>query len=268
VKTAALDVRFPSGSSADDRDLAAAALFEFQTAAIHEVSDTEWRVFFRRPEERARALAVIGQSFEAAPVDVDDEDWARRSQESLRAIKVGELIVAPPWDVPPSGPAIVIEPSMGFGTAHHATTRLCLRALQHIDLEGRRVLDIGTGSGVLAIAAAKLGAVEVTGVDNDTDALAAARDNIDRNSVVVELRQADLQRDRLPTADVVLANLTGALLQRRASDLAALARGGVLIVSGFLEEEVDGVRAALGPFASGFQLEHEEGWASFSCAIA
>src|SRR5205814_826268 len=103
--------------------------------------------------------------------------------QNLKAIEVDGVVVAPPWDVPQgtSKPVIVIEPSMGFGTGHHATTRLCLRLLQRRELRGARVIDIGTGSGVLALAAWKLGARDVVAIDNDPDALDSARANIARN---------------------------------------------------------------------------------------
>ena len=85
---------------------------------------------------------------------------------------------------------------MGFGTGHHQTTRLCLWLLQSIEIAGRRLIDVGTGSGVLAIAAATLGARSVTAMDNDSDALHNARENVERNAVIVEIVQADLARSR------------------------------------------------------------------------
>jgi ribosomal protein L11 methyltransferase len=184
-------------------------------------------------------------------LDVPDEDWARRSQENLRAIDVGALVIAPPWDVPgrrPDGggrladvPVIVIDPSTGFGTGHHATTRLCLRLLQRLDLRGARVLDIGTGSGVLALAAWKLGAADVVAVDNDPDALDNARANISRNGAgpAIDIIQDDLDGLRIQRADIVLANLTGAVLVRYAAELRALVTdGGYLAVSGFSPDDV------------------------------
>jgi ribosomal protein L11 methyltransferase len=269
VKIPALHVRFAAARGESDRELASAALLDCETATVHELSDTEWRVCFRTPDERDRAAAALCAYGDATAVDLEIEDWARRSQESLRAVTVGRLVVAPPWDVPADSdaPVIVIEPSMGFGTAHHATTRLCLRALQRLDLHGSRVLDIGTGSGVLAIAAAKLGAGSVVGIDDDPDALQAALDNVARNRVNVDLRGLDLRRDRLEPADVVLANLTGSMLARSAAGLAALARGGTVIVSGLLDNEADAVRAAFSPFTSRFHREDEDGWVSFTCTI-
>jgi ribosomal protein L11 methyltransferase len=148
---------------------------------------------------------------------------------------------------------IVIEPSMGFGTGHHATTRLCLELLQGADVAGRRVIDVGTGSGVLAIAARKLGASESIGIDNDPDALINARENVERNARPgdVDIREEDLSSTSLSPADIVTANLTGAVLQKYAGCLLRLVRpGGTLIVSGFGPEELADVTAALGRPAS------------------
>ena len=117
---------------------------------------------------------------------------------------------------------IVIEPAMGFGSGHHATTRLCLAALQRLDLRGRRVLDIGTGSGVLALAALRLGAAGVVAIDVDPDALENARGNAALNGspAGVEFRQSDFRQETGLAGDVVLANLTGAMLAAGAASLA------------------------------------------------
>jgi ribosomal protein L11 methyltransferase len=232
-------------------------------------------VFFRLASQRdaartALAAALGDRAIELSPAEVPDDDWARRSQAALTAIRVGDVIVAPPWDtesgeaardsglefstsnprIPNSGPiTVVIEPSMGFGTGHHATTRLCLMLLQEIELLGKSLLDIGTGSGVLAIAASKLGAAPVTALDNDPDALQNARENVARNAATdaIRVEQADLSAALHTPADVVVANLTGAVLQRHASALRRMAKpGGLLIVSGFSPAEMDDVFAALG----------------------
>ena len=206
------------------------------------------------------------------PVDVDDEDWARRSQENLKPISVGRITVLPsPGPRVPSREsiAIVIPPSMGFGTGHHATTRLCLAALQSIDLHGTFVLDVGTGSGLLAIAAAKLGATRALGIDDDPDAIQAAKENLEFNGVTnVEFTVGDLMKDGLPAADVVVANLTGALVVRAAGRLVRAVRpGGALIVSGVLAAEGAEVRQAFANQSFVADVQEDE-WLAFTIRSA
>lgn len=239
----AIDVDLPTVA---DGDLLQAALTDYAVAAIHETRTDSWRVFFHTGAERDRARALLAADFPYAnvrAVDVADEDWAARSQAGLRAVRVGSILVAPPWDVPVT---VVIRPSAGFGTGHHATTRLCLAALQRIDLRDRSVLDVGTGSGVLAIAASRLGAREVTGIDDDPDALGAASGNLVLNpGAAVTLVAGDVRSADLAPADVVVANLTGALLVATARRLRQLtAAGGRLILSGFMAAEETEVVAA------------------------
>jgi ribosomal protein L11 methyltransferase len=155
---------------------------------------------------------------------------------------------------------IVIQPSMGFGTGHHATTRLCLSALQQLDLAGKSVLDVGTGSGVLAIAASLLGASRSTGIDDDPDAIQAARENVELNPAAnAEMRIADLRTMPPDRFDVVIANLTGGLLVQAAGHLQALATpSGTLILSGFMTHEESAVVAAFAGFVSGHRGEEDE----------
>ena len=248
-------------SGLGETDLLQAALTDFDISAIDETSSDSWRVFFPGGAERDRAvngLRVRFPELSIAPIDVPDEDWAARSQASLRAVQVGRLIVTPPWDAPIT---IVIQPSMGFGTGHHATTRLCLAALQRIELAERSVLDVGTGSGVLAIAASRLGAAGVTGIDDDADAIHAAWENLALNpGATVTLIVGDLRTTELLPADVVLANLTGGLLVASAPLLTKLAHArGHLILSGFMPHEEHGVLTAFGGFAVEHRAE-EDGW--------
>jgi ribosomal protein L11 methyltransferase len=275
-----LQLLFPTDFTENERDLLVAALEDYGLIAVHEIADREWRAFFRTGAERdAACLAVGGGSRAAATLlDLPDEDWARRSQEALRAIAVGNLIIAPPWDIPkaegrrpeaesPEARAIVIviEPSMGFGTGHHATTRLCLRALQRVPVRERSVLDVGTGSGVLAIAAAVLGAAPVVAIDNDPDAIEAASANARRNGVAIGFRLSGLTPG-VPHADIVLANLTGAVLRRHAATLARLARR-TLIVSGVLSDESAELRRTFSTAASAIEQDEEDGWMSFTLTI-
>ena len=229
---------------ADDDDLVQAFLIDFNLSAVEGA-----RFFFHNADDRDRAAAALGVSFPALdtrPVDVADEDWAARSQANLRSVRVGALVVSPPWDTE-SG-SIVIQPSMGFGTGHHATTRLCLAALQQIDLKGRTVIDVGTGSGVLAIAARRLGASGVLAIDDDADAVAAAEDNVALNHESrIALEVADLRASKIGRFDVVIANLTGGLLIASADRLMSFALpGGYLLLSGFTDREAADVTAAAG----------------------
>ena len=274
-RTPALDLRYAPGPGAGAlQDLLYAELDTFEPSAIleHE-SGGGWRVFFRAAAQRdaaARALAALtgGHALDLTAVDVEDEDWARRNQANLTAIRVGRITVAPPWDAPPGSPSpgdilIVIDPSMGFGTGHHATTRLCLELLQGTHAPLRRVIDVGTGSGVLAIAAWKLGAADVVAIDNDPDALINARENVERNGAAgaIEVREEALSALTSAPADIVTANLTGAVLMTHAGALRRLVRpGGALIVSGFPPEELDAVVAALNVRADRTATEGE--WAA------
>lgn len=258
----ALEIRFSEDPGLPD--YVQAALFDFNVTAIDEGEVDQapkvWRVYFADAATRDSAAHMLHGAFDPdtlaiASVDVEDEDWAARSQASLHAIQAGNIIVAPPWDVPEatSVPAsgrdggsvvIVIQPSMGFGTGHHQTTRLCLAALQRLDLGGATVIDAGTGSGVLAIAAKRLGAAQVLGIDDDELAIEAARENLDLNGGVdVTLGVMDLRRASLRPFDLVIANLTGGLLTATAATLQTLSRGR-LILSGFLLSERDEVRKA------------------------
>lgn len=246
-------------------ELFQAALADYDVTAINEDRDS-WRVFFQTSAERDRAVETLHASFadiDIRPVDVPDENWAARSQAALRSVRVGGIVVSPPWDVPgrADGTVIVIQPSMGFGTGHHATTRLCLSALQRIDLAGCSVIDVGTGSGVLAIAASLLGAALVIGFDDDADAVAAARENLALNREAdVSLDVGDIRTRDRGVSDVVLANLTGGLLVTAASELRQLTKpGGRLILSGFMSSEEAAVLRAFAPIGVE-QREEEEEW--------
>jgi ribosomal protein L11 methylase PrmA len=249
------------GSDDDRADLVLAIVDQFAPTAA-EACPSGVRVFFASAERRdaaGAALAEYSNRYDVQVVDVPDEDWARRSQETLGPVTVGRITILPssmwrasdlsrcslsPSASSPSTPSpstpfpssfspsaasplppvvLVIPPSMGFGTGHHASTRLCLAALQTLDLTDAFVLDVGTGSGVLALAAAALGARGALGIDRDPDAIAAARENLALNprARCVSFEVADLASAPLPRADFVVANLTGELLVRAAASLAA-----------------------------------------------
>jgi ribosomal protein L11 methyltransferase len=267
----ALDIHVP-GCDPQLHDLVFAELDDFQPTAIQEPEDTSTlRAFFTSPESRDAAARALGASFGVhiyvESLNVEDDDWAARSQAQLTAITVGRLVIAPPWDRG-SDPlfTIVVNPAMGFGTGHHATTRLTLKALQDVPLDNRTVLDIGCGSGVLAIAAVKLGARSAVGIDIDPDALANARENAGLNQMDDRVRyEGGDFRDIPLRADVVMANLTGGLLERSAPKLCELvAPGGCLIVSGFMDSEKAAVVPALETFLTLQTVAQEEEW---MCAV-
>lgn len=199
-------------------------------------------------EEGGRATLYLPRRVDGLAIDgdwspVEDRDWLEEWKRGLEPVTVGAITVTPPW-IPAGEGAVVITPSYAFGTGHHETTAGCLAALQELDLRGRAVLDAGTGSGVLAIAAARLGAAPVVGVDTDDLAVGSARGNVAANAVAVDLRVGSLETVA-GAFDVVVANLdtdTHAALAPALVD--RLAPGGTLIVSGIsLARVEEGVAA-------------------------
>jgi ribosomal protein L11 methyltransferase len=185
-----------------------------------------------------------------------DEAWASAWQASFPPRRVGRLFVRPPWEPRPPGNAlldVVIEPGRAFGTGHHGSTESCLALLDSVSGErpGMRVLDIGTGTGILAIAAARLGAAAVTAVDVDPDALAAAEQNATRNGCADRIRLVLGGPEAIAGEgpfDLVLANLlahTHVTLAGRYRRL--VAPSGAIILGGMLAEEGPGPRLALEP---------------------
>jgi ribosomal protein L11 methyltransferase len=188
-----------------------------------------------------------------------------RYREGFRAFAAGGFLVAPCWDVPahPRAPLLIVDPGRAFGTGTHESTRLCLDALADLCAAAPpfRVLDVGTGSGILAVAAALRGARRVAGVDLDAESLLAARRHALLNRVPLRLVQGDGARAVRPGAfDLVLANLSAALLcQRRAEIVAARSASGTLVLSGFLTREADEVADAYAP-AGAIERRHEGEW--------
>jgi ribosomal protein L11 methyltransferase len=228
--------------------------------------------------EQARALLASALP-DGTPLEVewlwqDNEDWSATWRRGLEPRRVTERLVVKPtwctWDAQPGEVVLDIDPQMAFGTGEHATTRGCLRLLDAALRPGDRVLDVGSGSAVLAIAAARLGAAEVVAVEYDPDANLNARENLARNGVADRVRileamaDAELLRE-LGGFDLILANILSSvirpLLPAFRETLRASA-GGRLIVSGILRSEHEEVvRDAL---AAGFDLravdEEDEWW--------
>jgi ribosomal protein L11 methyltransferase len=156
--------------------------------------------------------------------------WEERWRQFHRPVRAGGFWVGPPWEeVPGDEPAVVIDPGRAFGTGAHPTTQLCLEHLRELPLGS--LLDLGCGSGVLAIAAAKLGFAPVIAVDRDRSAIEAAERNAAANGVELDVRQADLQTDPVPAASVALANIS----LERVNELGPRLDCGLLVTSGYFE---------------------------------
>lgn len=186
---------------------------------------------------------------------ITEQDWSTSWKEHFKPLRIGRrLVVKPTWeDFSPGAEDLVLEldPGMAFGTGTHPTTMLCLTVLERLlsgegcnCLQSRDVLDVGTGSGILGIAAARLGASRVTAVDIDPEAVRVARENCELNRVSSLVAVSDTPLERIPGAfDIVIANILAEDLVRLAPDLTARLRpGAFLILSGILIEKEDLVK--------------------------
>ncbi|MFN2555497.1 MAG: 50S ribosomal protein L11 methyltransferase [Nitriliruptorales bacterium] len=238
-------------------ELLAAALWNAGTLGVWEHGD---RLVAWFPE--ATSTVPAGGQWEPEP----DRDWLAEWKAGFEPVRIGRLTLTPSWHTTerPGEFTIVLDPGMAFGTGHHATTRLCLIALEGTELSGRRVLDIGTGSGVLALAAKRLGAAEVVAVDVDPDAVAVAASNAARNQLSVDLRVGSLEAVAHDAPfDVVVANLSSDLVLKLAADILAVTiPGGLVIVSGLLMEKMGIVSRGFG--AQLLTVDREDEWAALT----
>jgi ribosomal protein L11 methyltransferase len=237
-----------------DAEIALAELLALAPGGVEEVDrgDTIEYAVYGAPGELP-ALPALRAAAGAAFVDVTTsevaDDWASRWRTFHRPVTIGErLHVRPPWADPPGCAGglidVVIDPGQAFGTGSHDTTRLCLEALLEL-APGGALVDLGCGSGVLAIAAAKLGWEPVLGLDHERASVAATRDNAAANGVAVRARRGDLLRDGpAPAAPTVVANLMRPLLLHVAAAGFAGEDPRVLVVGGLLAHEADEVAAA------------------------
>lgn len=212
----------------------------------------------------AAACAQVGLAalpdYRAEPVG--DEDWVRLSQAQFEPIRISDkLWIVPSWAMAPDPHAVnlVLDPGLAFGTGSHPTTRLCLQWLERAIRGGERVLDYGCGSGILAIAALRLGAREALGVDVDPLALVAARANAARNRVDARFVNTETAPDF--EADLVAANILANPLILLAPLLAGyMSKGGRIALSGILEAQAEEVMAAYAPWFAMRVSASDEGW--------
>jgi len=192
---------------------------------------------------------------------VEDEDWVRRSQAQFAPLRIGRLWVGAGWHEAESGCAVVrLDPGMAFGTGSHPTTQLVLRFVERNVAGGERVLDYGCGSGILAIAAAKLGAAQVDATDIDPAAVETAAANARRNEVRLGLCAPEELGSSL--YDIVLANILSQPLIVLAPLLAArTAPAGRIALAGVLDSQAGEVAAAYAPWFTVTIPMHQEGWA-------
>ncbi|TXM08460.1 50S ribosomal protein L11 methyltransferase [Vibrio parahaemolyticus] len=196
--------------------------------------------------DQIKASNMLAENFAYKAEQLEDKDWEREWMENFHPMKFGErLWICPSWrEVPePDAVNVMLDPGLAFGTGTHPTTALCLEWLESMDLSGKTVIDFGCGSGILAIAAIKLGAEKVIGIDIDPQALLASKDNAERNGVAdkLEVYLPQNQPEGL-IADVVVANILAGPLRELAPIIKGLVKpNGALAMSGVLDTQAEDV---------------------------
>ena len=238
-----LSVRVRPGASSE---AALAALFEMGSEGVHEAGP-DLVTHFPGDADGERIVAAVMAADPSASVTaalVPAVDWAEEWKKGVGAHDLGRLAIVPPWLAAGRDPGrtIVIEPEMAFGTGEHQTTRGVVRLLPDVVRAGDRVADLGAGSAVLAIAAAKLGAAHVTAIELDPDAIANAEQNVARNGVAQRVTvlegDAGILLPLVAPVRVVLANIISSVLTALLPTIAAsLTPDGEAVLSGILVEE-------------------------------
>ncbi|WP_263842109.1 50S ribosomal protein L11 methyltransferase [Salinibacter sp.] len=238
-------------------------------------TDTELRAYV--PADRWAAvdqkqlearLAADGHPDALSIRPLESKNWNAVWEDTLSPVRAGPFLLCPTSVAPPSGrddaTVLRIDPEMSFGTGHHATTRLALRLLAEALAPGDRVLDVGTGTGVLAIAACRIGADAARGVDTNPDAVRNARENVRRNEETDRVTVQEGSVDVAPGTryDLVAANITRrVLLELMPALVARLAPGAALLLSGLLRPQRDDIRDAAASHGLALDAEAaEEGW--------
>ncbi|ENM3914856.1 50S ribosomal protein L11 methyltransferase [Vibrio paracholerae] len=196
--------------------------------------------------QQIKASNMLAEGFAHKVEQVEDKDWEREWMDNFHPMQFGRrLWICPSWrEVPdPQAVNVMLDPGLAFGTGTHPTTALCLEWLDNLDLSGKTVIDFGCGSGILAIAAIKLGAAKVIGIDIDPQALLASKDNAARNGVEDQI-DVYLPKDQPEglVADVVVANILAGPLRELSPIIKGLLKpGGQLAMSGILDTQAESV---------------------------
>ncbi|HST27971.1 MAG TPA: 50S ribosomal protein L11 methyltransferase [Rudaea sp.] len=214
------------------------------------------------------ALADLVSGIEPAQIafrEVADQDWTRAWLDTFKPMRFGRRLWIYPWNVnaPNAADTVIVrlDPGLAFGSGTHPTTALCLEWLDGVDLAGKTLIDYGCGSGILAIAALKLGAARAIGVDNDEQAIAASRDNAQRNGVVENLDLYLPQHFPQMQSDVLVANILAGPLAELAPVFAqSLKPGGALALSGILDGQQDELLAHYAQWFGALRATARDGW--------
>jgi len=264
VGALAVDVQDAAAGTADERPIFAepgeAPATGWRSNRVGALFAIDADLYELVPEALAAAGLVATEAFRIERVE--DADWVRLTQSQFNPIPITpRLWIVPSWHTPPDPEAIniALDPGVAFGTGAHPTTRLCLRWLTETVTPDADVLDYGCGSGILAIAAMKLGAQRACGIDIDPQAVQAAQQNAQQNSV--EITWATAEEDVAGPAQIVVANILANPLTVLAPLLARLTRpGGQIALSGILVEQADAVLEAYMPAFKMTRAATDEGW--------
>jgi ribosomal protein L11 methyltransferase len=256
-------------------ELVLAELLELAPSGVEEVSVgerlVEYAVYGAPGELPALPdlRAAAGNALVQISTEEIADDWSERWRDFHQPLVLdGRLTVRPPWETPGGTPIdVVIDPGQAFGTGAHATTRLCLELMLGAERPAGSFVDLGCGSGVLAIVAATLGWAPVLALDYDTASLAATRENAGANQVEIEVRRFDMRAEQVPRSSLVVANVLAAPLLSWAASMRECPDR--LILSGILTQEADRVLAGFA--ARGYhereRREHAE-WSALALELA
>ncbi|RUO32618.1 50S ribosomal protein L11 methyltransferase [Aliidiomarina soli] len=214
--------------------------------------------------KRLEQVKYLGKGFQYKTDQLEDKDWEREWMDNFKPIQfASNLWVVPSWHQAPDPDAanILLDPGMAFGTGTHPTTALCLEWLARQDLQGKTVVDFGCGSGILGIAALKLGAARCVGIDIDRQALIATKENAQRNDVAERFEVYLPSEQPSLAADIVVANVLAGPLQELAPViLGYVGKAGLLCMSGVLSRQADDVMNAYRPAVQFAEVEQRDDW--------